>query len=285
MIYLRRSEIDEELWNRRIQDARNPRIYATTWYLDAVTTNWAAYVGKNYEWIFPIPFAYKWNFIPWVCQPNFTQQLGFFGEISQEEQRLILQKLAFYPKVQLNLFENISELQMLEKTNILLNLNLTYEQLIQNYSDLRKREIKKGKKQGLVVRESNDVEFAVQNLEKVWKDRNFWNPKWKIVLTKLLSAVQKEERLKVKVCEFGEEMIGIGIFFIDFQRVIYLAGGSVQNYANSMIFDKTIQEFSGNEIFLDFEGSEIEGVKRYYQSFGKTESEIYYVFQSRFWKN
>ena len=41
-----------------------------------------------------------------------------------------------------------------------------------------------------------------------------------------------------------------------------------KNEANYLLFDAIIQEFAGQKLVLDFEGSDLPGVKRFYESIG-----------------
>jgi hypothetical protein len=38
--------------------------------------------------------------------------------------------------------------------------------------------------------------------------------------------------------------------------------------ANHFLFDQLIREFAGQDLILDFEGSDLPGVARFYQKFG-----------------
>ncbi|GIV44116.1 MAG: hypothetical protein KatS3mg035_1239 [Bacteroidia bacterium] len=78
MIRLKRSQINDDLWNECVKNAKNPRIYALTWYLDSVCEEWYGITNANYDFVFPVPIAWKWGIIPWVAQPPFCQQLGVF---------------------------------------------------------------------------------------------------------------------------------------------------------------------------------------------------------------
>jgi hypothetical protein len=48
--------------------------------------------------------------------------------------------------------------------------------------------------------------------------------------------------------------------------------------ANHLLFDNIIREFAGSGLVLDFEGSDISGIRKFYRSFG-SEDEPYYLYR------
>ena len=47
--------------------------------------------------------------------------------------------------------------------------------------------------------------------------------------------------------------------------------------ANHFLFDKIIEEFAGSGFILDFEGSDLHGVKSFYENFNPINEPYYYL--------
>ena len=47
--------------------------------------------------------------------------------------------------------------------------------------------------------------------------------------------------------------------------------------ANHFLFEQLIREFANNRLILDFEGSDIEGIARFYQKFGAVNEPYFYL--------
>src|SRR5256885_4359876 len=77
--YLDRSQVDTGKWDRCIDNASNGLIYAYSFYLDHMCTQWDALVLNDYEVVMPIPKRKKWG-IQYVYQPAFIASLGVFGK-------------------------------------------------------------------------------------------------------------------------------------------------------------------------------------------------------------
>ena len=97
MIFKSRSNINDVLWNKCIANSINSLVYANTWYLDAVTENWDAYVWETefeYTAVFPIPNKSKLG-LKYVYPPFFIQQLGLFStdDNIEEYTRLVLAQI------------------------------------------------------------------------------------------------------------------------------------------------------------------------------------------------
>ncbi|MCU0387633.1 MAG: hypothetical protein MUE71_03400 [Chitinophagaceae bacterium] len=88
--------------------------------------------------------------------------------------------------------------------------------------------------------------------------------------------------------------MAIGLFLKDDRRLYNIASTTLPNgrtlEANHFLFDQLICEFSGQNILLDFEGSDLPGVARFYQKFSP-ENRPYFFWKSnrlpavlRWWK-
>ncbi len=278
MIRLKRNQINEDLWNQCVEQSMNPRIYALTWYLDSVCDNWYGLTNENYDFVFPVPISKKWGFIPWVAQPPFCQQLGCFS-MQNIDLKVLIDKIAFYPRIHLNLhaFSNFFTTEI--KKNSLLNLQSPYQTLRQNYSELRKRELKKIQKLSYQLQVNHNLEESLTFWFEQWEKKDFFQKAWKNVIKKLVYNAFQLNRLYLLTAYHNHQITGVSLFLLDFHRVIYLGGAFTENGVNSFMFDYIIQNFAEKVQYLDFEGSSIPSIQKFYESWGKIEYESYPVLK------
>ncbi|HMR42215.1 MAG TPA: hypothetical protein PKC40_00205, partial [Saprospiraceae bacterium] len=154
--YYSRQDINFEKWDACICRSDYPLAYALSWYLDIVTEKkWDALVWGDYEKDFPNPWNQKFVFYRQGHQPFFCQQLGLFSQTPPEQQDLIaaivfLQKK--FKRINLHLHENSSPLpvikgiEIIPRTNCILPLDRSYEQIFKNYSRRLRRNLLKAER-------------------------------------------------------------------------------------------------------------------------------------------
>ena len=54
--YFQYHQIDRVKWDKCIQNSVNKKVYACSWYLDTVASNWDALIYDDYKLVFPIVF-------------------------------------------------------------------------------------------------------------------------------------------------------------------------------------------------------------------------------------
>ena len=76
--YVLRRDIDQQLWDKCIDEAPNGLVYGYSAYLDCMADQWDGLVLNNYEAVMPLPYRKKFG-IAYLYQPFLTAQLGIFG--------------------------------------------------------------------------------------------------------------------------------------------------------------------------------------------------------------
>ncbi|NJM16654.1 MAG: hypothetical protein HC896_15975, partial [Bacteroidales bacterium] len=155
--YLKNKDIDLKKWDACIDNSVNPLIYPLSWYLDCVADNWDGLVLGDYEAVMPLPWRQKYG-LKYIYQPVFAQQLGIFG--LREEH---LNASAFLKKVPLKFVKvdycfnymnhGYGNVKTRERTNTILPLNKSYEELYANFSKSHRKNIKKAIQQDILVKE------------------------------------------------------------------------------------------------------------------------------------
>ena len=92
-------------------------------------------------------------------------------------------------------------------------------------------------------------------------------------LGKLLSVLQQEEKVIVrKVVNDKSEILSIAVLLKDNKRfyniINYTNNEGRQSEANYFLYDNILEEFAEKPMLFDFEGSDLPGVKNFYEKFG-----------------
>ena len=292
---LKRNLIDDTKWNLAILQAANSLPYAYTWYLDALCSRWAGVVVGDYEYIMPLPVGRKWGML-YVYQPLFCQQLGVFYKKRNEaiiEQMLntVLSKFIF---VNLNInYDNAVKKPirgLSKKKNLTLKLSGKHTEVQKSYSDNTLRNIKKAQKAGLVFEEADTksfedfTDFYISNTAT--KDSKF-KPAHIKALTRLVHQFVIHSCGKLYLAKTPEGAICAGVMVVESDtRIIHLLPAADdyarQNGAMQFLVDAVLGHYAGSYRLYDFEGSSVESIARFYESFGPVNEPFFVLSKSPF---
>lgn len=275
MKLLNRENITDSKWNDCIRKSPNGLVYGLTWFLDALVDKWQGLVWEKdneYQAVFPIPIRRKFG-IKYVYPPFFIQQLGLFSHSEIDEEEAVAYLKEKFKFVELNL--NFASRTGQNRTNLVLSLRKDYESIKAKYSSNHKRNIRKSNKAGLVI--DNAEVNAVISLFRTNKGSEFLNLKdrdYKRFYNLSVEAGQKS-CLLVKGVFKAEKLICGGVFMKFKNRIIFIfSGNSIEGRDNAALFhllNAVIQQYSNSGFDLDFEGSQNEGLARFYSGFGAKE--------------
>lgn len=275
--FVKRDNIDGEKWERCIAEAANSRIYANIWHLDRTAIDWEAIVYGDYEYVMPLPVKKKFA-INYVYQPLFCQQLGIFPKPTAPIAALFynaVHKKFRYADVHLNAqnpsLPAESEIRFIPRQNYLLDLQYNYKSIARNYSTNTKRNIAKSAANNLQFINGISVEEYL-----VFKNENLIDRLNNKEVNKLKSIISNARYLgigEIYGVYSAENEICAAVFLCRWKnRVIYMnaATSSSGKKLGAMYFlmDKFIRNNAEQELILDFEGSMIPGVARFYSGFG-----------------
>ncbi|WP_111706602.1 hypothetical protein [Lutibacter citreus] len=284
--YLKRKEIDIQKYNACIENSINSRIYAYSWYLDCVADNWDVLILNDYEAVMPMPWRQKY-FIKYIYPPAWTQQLGIFSSRKLNSD-LIRDFINSIPKkfkkvtIQFNAENDLSLFKVENRTNYILPLNKSYEDIYKGFNTNRKRILKSVEKSNFRIekRINKDV-FLKYYLES---NKNYkLHPSQLKTLNKLLNSNNPSIKLW-GVLKDGNLITGL-LWLKEKKQITYLLPFSNQEGKGlgipTLLVNELMIQFSGSMVKLDFEGSMINGVAGFYKSFGG-EFEKYFGFQKMF---
>lgn len=280
---LKHNKIDKKRWDDCINKSFNGNVYALSWYLDIVHPNWDALIENDYERVMPLTVSKKYG-ISYMFQPFFVQQLGVFST-SQLSNNDIDKFIDAIPKqylltqYRLNSYNKVDyESDIIVKhRNVELDLIYDYQYLYNNYNNNTKRNLAKAEAAGLTINHNVNPEIIINLFRNnKGKDVKHWSAKEYERLLELINvATSHEYCFNLSVNNLDNNTIAGAIFMCSHDRIIFLFSGSDEKHkdkhALTMILDNVIREFSETQYTLDFEGSDNDGLARFYKGFGGTE--------------
>jgi len=284
--FIKRSNLDVNAWDRCIQSAAKPLVYASHWYLDALCDkNWGTLVYGNYEAVMPLPVKQKWG-IPIIYQPFFCQQLGLFAPEGFSVGYAAFLKAIPRKFLKVGLHLNpaflLPEITK-QRCNLLLNLNRPYDQIAAGYNADARKNLRKCTEAGIIVETCDDFAAAVSLYREVWGPLNpvFMEQHYKSFYNACMALQMRAEAICLSAC-LGDEVLAYAIFLRSSQYLHYVcaaptAAGRKLGVMHAVI-DHVAESYAGQNLYLDFEGSEIPDVAAFYRKFGATE-ERYGVFR------
>lgn len=289
--YVTYSQIDKTKWDNCIATADNSLIYARSFYLDSMAIYWDALVMNDYEAVMPLTWNKKYG-IHYLYQPAFTAHLGVFGKsitaaIVNDFLKAVPVKFKYWD-IYLNHanYFQLKDFDLYERMNYVLPLNDTYETIYKNYRDNIKRNIKKAFQLNCVVKKNFPVADVISITKEQLKniaavsDENFDR------FRKLYALLNEQSKaITYGVYSSSNELVSSGVFFIDDTRAYYILVGNHPNGktigASHAMIDAFIKDHAGQNLLLDFEGSDIRNLAFFYGSFGAVEEKYVGIKMNR----
>ena len=284
--YIKRDELNVAKYDNCIDHSPNGLLYAYSFYLDKMAGKWDALVLNDYDAVMPLVWNIKWG-IKYLYQPPFTQQLGVFSFLPVTHSLLyaFFQQVAQYFKFA-EIFINYQNSfdGPVERRNYILRLNEDYTLIAQRYKPDLVKNLKRGWQFNLEYTEAKDI-CLILNLYRDHYGKQLPHIKQKSYkqFGKLcLIALDKETLISRKVVSQKGDILASAILIRAKNRMHLLLSVTThegrQQEANHFLIDALIREFSGRDLILDFEGSEIAGIAHFYRNFGSV-NEPYFYFR------
>ena len=290
--FLEHKEIDLQKWDELINSSFNTLPYALSWYLDAVAENWGALVLNDFEAAMPLVWLRKMG-VKCLYQPYYCQQLGVFSlkPLKTEVHRFFLKTASgHFPYININLnptaVEVAEEFGLTKRKNLLLPLNSNYPAIQKKYSVSHCRNIAKANKAGLLFSEQSDMKpFQAFYLDNVNRTKENFKPKHEKIFKNVTKALISNSRANIFTTynNTGNLVAAVLIIFHG-KRLIGIINTSSaagkRTGASHFLFDQIIRKFSASDFILDFEGSSIATIARFYEGFGASEEAFYHYKSS-----
>jgi hypothetical protein len=282
--YLQQRDIDKEKWDACISNASNGLIYAYSFYLDTMAKHWDALILGDYETVMPLTWNKKYGFY-YLYQPAFTASLGVFGKnISEEIVRGFLFEIPLkfrLIEISLNHENNFPSLinGYYPRANYILDLNKPYNDILKDYRDNHKRNIAKTSQAGCNVRMEIPIDEIIDINREQLKHIDGTKPEDYIHFKKLYDLLKNKGQAKTySIIDPQNKILASAVFFFSHNRAYYIMVGNHPDGktlgASHALIDAFIKDHAGQDLILDFEGSDIRSLAFFYNGFGAKE-EIY----------
>jgi len=282
--YLQHKEIDKAKWDACITNAPNGLIYGYSFYLDCMTKHWDALVLGDYEALMPLTWNKKYGFY-YLYQPAFTASLGVFGKNLTRE--IIDGFISMLPvKFKLieislnsgNIIDDPKSFSIL-RSNYILDLKKTYEEISKTYRDNHNRNIKKAFQLGCKVSKEVSVDEIIQLNKEQLQHIDGTKPEDYPNFKKLYEVLKNKGQAKTyAIIDPKNKVLASAVFFFSHNRAYYIMVGNHPDGktigASHALIDAFIKDHANKNLILDFEGSDIRNLAFFYSGFGATE-EIY----------
>jgi hypothetical protein len=268
---LKQTEMDKEKYDRCVFQSRFGTIYAMSWYLDVVSPNWELLSNEEYSIVMPLPVKQKWG-IKFLIQPLFCQQLGIFSthELTVEMIHQFIRAIPYsLYSMQLNA-GNVCNYPHTQN-NFVLDLAPSYAIIRKNYQKNFIRNIKKAEQANLQIENTTHWEEFLNILGNNTEGR----PIHHILPFCEQTFLQLQQNALMEIWSVRNEQQAIlsSVLFLQWKnRYYYMTPVSTsegkQKQSMSFLLDKWIEKHANQGFILDFEGSSISNIARFYKTTG-----------------
>lgn len=276
--YLHHHEIDKKKWDEVITNAGNGLIYAYSFYLDQMAKQWDALVLKDYEAVMPLTWNKKFG-IYYLYQPAFTACLGIFGQGMNDV--MVDQFVQAVPskfkliEISLNAGNKFTgqSHRFIPAVNYVLSLSKSYDDLYRSFRENHQRNIQRSVQSENAVQKDISIDEVIdlnkQQMKKVASvpDENYHH------LKRLYQFLHNQGKaVTYGIASNQNKLLSSCVFFFSHNRAYYILVGNHPEGRNTgashALIDAFIREHSGQNLLLDFEGSDIESLALFYAGFG-----------------
>jgi hypothetical protein len=238
--------------------------------------NWSGVVINDYEAILPVCWRKKFG-VRYSYDVPFIQQLGWFGEIeniNEKELLRILHGYCRYGDYAFNYENQVDITHTVLSSNCILSLDRTYDELRKNYKNDLLNNLKRANKLNLLYGQST-YENAIETYRKCYgehlphvRENDYYH------FGQLCGYLEKINMVFVKQVadESSGQLLSTGLFLRDERRIYNLMNATTEEgrvaEANHFLLDNVLRDFAGSNLIFDFEGSDIPGIRSFYEKFG-----------------
>lgn len=282
--YIRQADIDTQRWDACIDNSSNGLIYAKSGYLNHICSNWDAIIVGNYEAVLPLPWRKKLG-IKYVYPPVFVQQLGLFYtksvniDIISKCFKLAQQHFKF---IELYINQPISSEKSRACTNYILNLKNDYDTLKQQLSNRFLQSLKRASRYSMYYQAADETYNDILDIyQQQYADKSGTTPDDLIRLKAVFTGLHAQKKLHVRnAVNDKSELLASVILMEDNNRLYNIINIIEPNgrtlEANYFLYNAVLKEFSNRNFILDFEGSDLPGVAKFYQKFNAVYEPFYF---------
>lgn len=265
MKFVNHNHIDKERWDQLINDSPINNVMCYSWYLDATTKKWGAFIDEEYSCGLPLPYKNR-GLYKKIFQHPYSRNVDFFG--NNENFHALVPQLKRMGMYSFRLSKDFPSLT--SKKRVYQAVDLTEEI---HYKTNTKRILKKFK-----AEYNFECSFDNQAVEELYFNNSFhkikqqkMNKSFFASLTK--AAIDQQKGEVIQAFNSADECVAAAFFFVDKTRAYYLIGDCLPEYkkkgAMFCLLDFAVQHYRKNRYkTFDFGGSNVESVATFYRKMG-----------------
>ncbi|MBK7340315.1 MAG: hypothetical protein IPQ10_02440 [Saprospiraceae bacterium] len=288
-------EIDEQEWNRFIECSPHGNIYHLYNYLTHLLEDWKAImVYEGSELLAILPFSVKRKYlINYAIQPIFSQYIGIIMKAysdntykKYELQKKVIQTIHvaipkdihffqynFAPEYNYGMALRWLGWNQSIKYTYWVDISKGYEVFIGEAASHVRREIKKAQQNGIRIEVENNPDLVIDILKLAKPELiKKLDQKYLKALSNNSSYFYSSGRSCTLIAYKDSTPIAGMIYFLYKNKMIYYQGSTIPKYKNSgamsLIISESVRILGGNYTILDFDGSMIEPIERFFRGFG-----------------
>ncbi|UOR04287.1 GNAT family N-acetyltransferase [Hymenobacter aerilatus] len=288
--YLPFAALDLAAWDICVHEARPALPYAYAWWLHIVVGHWDAVVEVGptgeYRSVLPLPYKHR----PWgkeLIQPVFTQQLGLLTTATSRyrdiDKYLLLISGQYTPgyqqlNVDNSLLSTASAYKLGQRVTYHLSLTPTFPNLLRAYDPSTQRRLRQNQARPtpLVVQAVTAFEPLISLFKQTKGPAAGLSARHYMRLRRLIEAAQQRGQAllyEVRAPEPDAELLAASLFIRERNSLIYLFAAASphgrQLSAPTLLLSHVIAQHAGTPgLVLDFEGSVIPSIARFFANFG-----------------
>ena len=279
--YLENKEIDRTKWDAAISGSCHEAPYGYSWFLDVVAGSWDGLVEDDYRAVMPLPWKSRYG-LRYVCQPLNCQQLGVFAPEPQDGKnvRAFLENIPRSFRmvdVHLNSHNRVPEglAGVKERTNYFLCLDRPYEEITRGYHTNTRRNLTKSSEGACTFGPAEAGDF-LRLMISAHEDEH--GPINAVRLKRVIDEFTNAGKARTDGASIGGSLCAAVFWVFSETRIIYMLSAADERgkevRATFSLVDRMIREHQDSKMTLDFEGSVIPSVARFFAGFG-AEPETY----------
>ncbi len=287
ILHLSHPQINKQRWDECIQQSNASLIYAHSFYLDNIAPGWNAIIANDYSWVLPLTHRRKLGFT-YLYQPAFTQQLGVFAKpgvlVPWTDILVCMQQQYSFCEVNWNFTtpaEALKEVITSTATNLIVDLSASFDVIASGFSKDLQRNVKRATRFGFAYEPTSDYATCIKLYHLHYGSR-------------IPHVIEKDYKAFHRVCTHAAQngmlycrqaineqgdVLAIALLLFDGKRLYNMMNTTTElgrkTEANHFLLESIIREFSGRNMLFDFEGSDLPGVKRFYEQFSQVNQPYY----------
>ena len=272
------NKIDAVKWDACIAINDSGLIYAQYNYLNTICTNWSGLVIGDYQAIMPLPWRKKFG-ITYFYAPAFMQQLGLIGNIDAISLKELFKSIKLVANFGDLLFNYKNESIICNqfyysKNNYTIQLLQGYQSIASKYSKDLVQNLQKAEKYNFTYLHETNISNAIELFQLYYGNRfkhitalDFKN------IEALCLQYQEQQQCIIRTIKdnLTQQTLATALLLKDNKRLYLLMNTTLNDgrklSANHLLIDRILHEFSGQNLLFDFEGSNLDGVKTFYENY------------------